>query len=183
MTDIPIESMTPAQAGEALAKMAEAYHGTPPTDPKTPTEAQARLDALTKNKDWGDKLTAGDVTTRREFTSLTEMAAKAEHRLDNVLAGKVEPELMELTSAEHPLSTRNLASVVESFREMGLSDGTIKQAIEGGTVSKEEHGQAKQAMALLMSDAEWSKRLLSGDWSAKRDLQLLSIILNSQVGQ
>jgi len=161
--------------------MAEAYHGTPPSDPKTPAEARARLDALTKNQEWGTKYLSGDVEARREFVSLTEMAAQAEHRLDNVLAGKAEPQLIELTSSEHPLSTRNLASAVEGLRESGLSDDVIRQAIAGRPVSAEERRAVEQFRAMRLSNGDWAKKLLAGDHDAGRELTLMSIVLSSEV--
>jgi hypothetical protein len=182
MADVDPTTLTPEQATAELARLTEQFRGTPPSaSPATPAEAQARLDALTRNKDWGEKYLSGNIEARREFASLTEMAAQAEYRLDNVLAGKVEPELMELTSSEHPLSTRNLSSAVESLREFGLSDDVIRQAVTGRPVSAEERRAVEQFRAMRLSNGDWAKKLLAGDHDARRELTLMSIVLSSEV--
>jgi hypothetical protein len=182
MTDTPeSENMTAVQAPAKLAELTAAFHGTSGATPTTPAEAKARLAALSKDPKWRGDYLAGNVEARQEFGSLTEMAAQAESRLDDVLAGRGEATMMEVTTPEHPLTTRELAAAVASLREDGLSDATIRQVINGEPVSREEQRIAEQAIARLMGDKEWTAKLMAGGVAERRDFQLLCIIKNSPV--
>jgi hypothetical protein len=174
--------MTPEQATQALTDMGAAFRGAEPSaTPTTPAEANARLASLSTNKEWRDKYFGGNVEARREFSTLTEMAAAADDRIDSVMAGNTEAPLMELTTDEHPLTTRDLASAVEGLRESGLTDEIIRELFSGRKVSAEEQRLVEQFKVKRTSDAAWRQRLLSGDHEANRELTLMSMILSSEV--
>jgi hypothetical protein len=146
----------------------------------TPADAAAKLATLTEDKAWGARLFNGDVATRREFDSLTAMAATAGGRLDAVLTG-AEPPSIEMTDEDHPMTSRDMATVVGWLREDGVSDATIRQIAEGQPVSKEEHRIAEQALSRCIGDKEWTKKLMGGDVGTLRDHRLLLAIINSPV--
>jgi len=175
-------SMTPAEAGAKLNEMAVALRGPGASaDPKTPSEARRRLTELTADKQWSEDFTAGKVEARREFEGLTKMAAQADDRLENVLAGKAEPGLMEVTNAENPLTTRDLAGAIADLREAGLRDQTIKEIFEGTKMPAEIRRRCEQLKAKKMGDAEWTRKLLAGDHEAKRELTLISAVLSADI--
>src|SRR5262245_19763021 len=95
--DTPIHELSPQQATARLAALQadwDARNAPPPTDkPATPMEARARLNTLTADKDWTAKLEQGDVEVRKEFTTLTELAADLApaDRLDAAMRGEVGP--------------------------------------------------------------------------------------------
>jgi len=84
----------------------------------TPADAAAKLASLRDDKAWGARLYNGDVATRREFDSLSAMAATAGGRLDAVLAGAAPP-MVEMTDEDHPMTSRDMATVVGWLREDG----------------------------------------------------------------
>jgi hypothetical protein len=122
MPDTPdVTALTPEQAGAELARLTTEFKGSsPPASPTTPAKAKAKMHANAQNAEWRDKFLAGDVAARKEFDALTKMQADADDRVENVLSGKTESQFMEITTPEHPLSTRDLASAVETLREMGI---------------------------------------------------------------
>jgi hypothetical protein len=182
MTDTDISALTPEQATAELARLTAEFKGLgPPATATTPAEAQARMDALTQNQEWRDKLFAGDVATRSEFDTLTKLQADAADRVANVMAGKTEPPVMEMTTPEHPLSTHDLASSVETLREAGIGDEAIRQALNGDPVSAEERRQVEHFKTARFGDEEWRRALLSGDHEARRELALMSIVLGAEV--
>ena len=100
MTDTPPDAfaMSGAEAGAALAKMTAEFRGAPPSDkPTTPAKAQSRLNQLTADKAWADRLAKGDVAARREFTELTAQVANSAGPL-----GGTELEVVELDFRSKP---------------------------------------------------------------------------------
>jgi|SRR6185437_128602 len=172
--------LTPEQATAKLAELTAAFHGTP-DKPTTPAEAKARLDALSKDPKWRGDYLAGNGEARREFGSLTEMVARAESRIDEVMNGTGPAPMMEVTTPEHPFTTAELRSAVDGLREIGLGDDVIRQVLEDYEVSPEERRAVENLRRDRMADAEWTKKLLAGDHKAKRELTLMSIVLSSKV--
>jgi hypothetical protein len=167
-----------------LEAISAALHPAPPASPTTPTEARARLDHLTTDKQWAAKFEAGDADTRREFDTLTALVAEARpgDRLDDVLAGTATLPLIETVTAGQ-LPTIKLMSAVDGLREAGISGDAIRQAVNGVKVSRIEYEAGKQLHAQRVSDAEWRKRLLAGDASARREMTLMSIVLSSEIAE
>src|SRR5438105_4388343 len=110
--------------------------------PNTGTQdAGAKLDALTKDPQWGAKLISGDGAALREFHDLTQAKAggAGASKLDNVLSGRVsassaEVPIFEFTTGGE-LSTQNTVTVVEALKELGLSDAVIREAFNSPKVS------------------------------------------------
>ena len=139
-TDAPapvdVSEMTPDQATAYLAVMDAKLHPPPPINPTTPAEARARLDALISDKQWGANWVAGHRAEANEYARLSELANQADPVSDAINNNTTpEPNLIE-TLGPNELSTRNLASTVEMFRDAGLTDDVINQAMRGGEVSR-----------------------------------------------
>src|SRR5262249_1369323 len=177
MSDPDAFSLTPEQATQALADRAAEFRGPPPSaNPTTPAEATARLDALRGDRDFYDKLMSGNADTRREFDRLNELASR-DNRLDAAMSENPEFPMMETTDAEHPLTTRELASVVESFREAGLANDVIKDVLEGKPVSAEERQAVQRFKNMRFGDSDWVRKLQACDHEAKREHLLMSSVL------
>jgi hypothetical protein len=176
-TSDEIAAMTPEQATHALAEMSTALREKIPTgSPSTVAEARAQIEKLSLAK-----LEAGDVEANRQFKDLTKMLAESENRLDAALSDKPQPQFMEVTSPEHPLTTRDMMSAVEGLREAGLRDEVIRDLFAGRKVSAEERRLVEQFEAKRKGDASWRARVLANDHEAVRELTLMSIVLSSEV--
>ena len=145
----------------------------------TPSEASERLTARSADKGWRSKVLAGNGPEVQEFQALSAKRDEAS-RIDAALSG-AEPAGIEMTSDENPLTVRQMATAAGWLREDGLSDATVRQVLEGGPVSKEEHRVAEQTLSRLMGDKQWAAKLMGGDIGAQRDHRLLHIIINSPI--
>jgi hypothetical protein len=172
--------MTPAEAGAALAKMQADASPPPPLVPATAADARARLDILSKDKGWADRLFAGDVTANREFKDLTALAGSADDTAE-AIAGTTSPQPLFETTTGGQLPRRHVNEIVASMREAGLSDGAIGEALNGGKVTRAEMAAAKAFKNMRHGDAEWVKRFLAGSYAERRENMLLSIILTSEI--
>ena len=161
--------MTPDQATAYLAVMDAKLHPLPPLNPTTPSEARARLDALVSDKHWGANWVAGHRAEAAEYARLSELANQADEVKDAIAGTTPEPNLIE-TLGPNELSTRNLASVVDTFRDAGLTDEVINQAVRGGEVSRAEYMAAKAMKSARLGDEAWSRRWLAGGWSEQREM-------------
>src|SRR5262245_10275350 len=147
-----ISTMTPAEAGAFLERKSVEYQRStaPPEKPSNSAEAQARLDHLVGDREWGKKLEAGDAEVNKEFHALTALAAEAQpgDRLEAVLAGQRHNSAMIEVVRDGELSTSKLASAVDGLREAGISDpAVIKQAIAGTPVTRAEVDATRQLKA------------------------------------
>ena len=173
--------LTPEQATQALADMTANFHGSPPTaTPTTPAEAHARIAAVAKDKSYYDKLTAGDVDTRREWSLLQELASRGD-QIEAAMSDAPIPEI-EITNSERPIPTRNLRSAVEWLRDDGIRDEVTREFLSGRQISPEERAAVEQFQKTEMhGDAEWVKRFLNGGQKEKRQQTLASIVLASEI--
>jgi hypothetical protein len=188
VTDIPIHEMSPEQATAALASLQREWDAhnaaaAPPDKPTTAIEARAKLDTLTANKSWADKLEKGDVEVQKEFKTLTALAADLQpgDQLDRV-AGTAERPMIE-TITDGQLSTGKLMSAVDGLREVGINDEAIKEAINGGRNSAVIHRATQELKAKLFGDQAWVKRYLEGGQAERRQATLISIILSGEVAE
>jgi hypothetical protein len=151
-----------------------------PVPPSPVAAARAALDGFVNNKEWAAKYFAGDVQARQQFADLTTAIANAGDDVDAAIAGTATPPGMEvLTDGELPFRAR--MAVVEQMRTAGLNDATIAEAMKGEAVTKQEVEMARQRQAMRHSDKDWVAKLLAGDWQARKEQLLLSIILTNPV--
>jgi hypothetical protein len=108
---------------------------------------------------------------------LTKLQAEAETRTEKVINGSAAPQTFELTTPEHPLSTRDLMTAGEWLQQVGIEkDSTLfRSALEGGGVTQKDYELALIARDRLTSHAGWSRALLQGNKSAAADLWVLNI--------
>ena len=173
MTDTPTSAPT-APAAPAPVDPA-------PLAPATPAEARARIDSLTSNKEWSARWLAGGIPEHRQYQQLAELADGLDEVSEAIAGTTPEPNLIQ-TLGPNELSTRNLASVVDTFRDAGLSDDVVNMALRGGEVSevsRTEYMGAKALKSARLGDEAWVARWLKGGWSEQREMLHINTILTS----
>jgi hypothetical protein len=190
MTDTPAApapvdpwSMTPDQATAALAAMNAVVNPPPPLIPQDAQDARATLERLSRDKSWADSLFNGNVETRKQFDELVAKAAGGDD-VGDAVAGIVEPAVpLFETTANGELPRRHVEGTIAALRDAGLSDGAIEQAVNLPPISRTEFMAAQAFQAKLHGTAEWRSKLLSGDYEATRQHNLLSILLSSPIAE
>jgi hypothetical protein len=149
--------------------------------PSPADQATSKLAELQADPAWRSKLIAGNGPAVKEFSEL--MAAKsaepAGDRISKILDGSVEIPLLELTNGG--LTTRKVVDFVAGLREQGIGDAAIRQVLEENGVSQAEHNMAKQVRADRLANVDFTKKWLSGDREAGREMMLLNIIVSAGV--
>jgi hypothetical protein len=182
MTTDQILALTPEQAG-ALKAMDRAIHPPPSVVPQDAQDARAQLDLLSRNASWAESLFKGNVETRKQFDALVAKAAAGDDTGD-MLAGIVEPTLPLIeTVAEGELPRRAVEATISGLRDSGLTDASIEQAINLPPISRAEHAAAVAFQARCHGSAEWRSKLLSGDYEATRQHNLLAVLLSSPIAE
>src|SRR5258705_11280875 len=156
MADDDFVPLTVEQITAALAPGGDGK--TPPADlaamlavkppvvaPATPAEAQARLDGLTKDREWSAKFLAGDPKALKDFKELTAKASE-EHDVTNPSDAPFQ------TTMNGELPPRAVASWVGGMRELGVPDGAISEVLEGKQFSAEQAAKPKHWKARQMRD-------------------------------
>jgi hypothetical protein len=178
---VDVWSMTPAEVAPKLAGMDAAIHPPPPLIPQDAQDARMQLDLLSRNASWAESLLKGNVETRKQFDELVAKAAGGDDTADMV-ANIVEltPPLFE-TTANGELPRRHVEGTIAALRDAGLSDGAIEQAVNLPPISRTEFMAAQAFQAKLHGTAEWRSKLLSGDYEATRQHNLLCVLLRSPI--
>jgi hypothetical protein len=178
---VDVWSMTPAEVAAKLAGMDAAIHPPPPLIPQDAQDARMQLDLLSRNASWAESLLKGNVETRKQFDELVAKAAGGDDTADMV-ANIVEltPPLFE-TTANGELPRRHVEGTIAALRDAGLSDGAIEQAVNLPPISRTEFMAAQAFQAKLHGTVEWRSKLLSGDYEATRQHNLLCVLLSSPI--
>lgn len=138
----------------------------PNAAPLSVSEADAQITRMTTDKAFRDRLLSGDVEARAAWKRASEAKANGSET-DALLDGTVQG--------------RDALGTVENFRNLGLTDAAIRQALDGTPVSKSEYRMAKVIKAEKLSDREFTKKWSAGDVAASREMLLLNIILTNGV--
>jgi len=176
-------SLSAEQAGNELAKMAAVASPPPPMmAPATAADARGRLDTLSRDKGWATRLLAGDVQANREFADLNKLAASADDTAEAIAGTATEAStpIFETTTGGQ-LPRRHVEQAIQQMREGGLRDEVIQQAFELPPITRADATMTKALQSKRHGDAEWVKRLMAGDYEARREHVLMSIILASPV--
>ena len=189
MTDTPAApsvdpwSMTPEQATAALTAMDAAIHPRPSVVPVDAQDARVTLDLLSRNPGWAESLFRGDLATRKQFDELVAKAAGGDD-IGDAIANIVEPvtPLFE-TTANGELPRRHVEGTIAGLRDAGLNDASIEQAVNLPPISRSEFMAAQAFQARLHGTQEWRSKLLSGDYEATRQHNLLCVLLSSPIAE
>jgi hypothetical protein len=150
------------------APIAPAADPAPP--PSTPAEAATRLNQLRADSTWTSALLRGLPAQTREWHSLHELVDQGSDT-DVALSGA----LPEMPSLE----LREMAGVADMLKSIGFTPLSIRETLEGRPASQAEVDMATKWKADHFSNAEWVKRLFSGDVEARRHLLTANVILSS----
>jgi len=144
-----------------------------PAAPANSTEASAKLSTLTADKDWGDRLMAGDANATREFHELTTMIAEGGDNVDQAIAGIVPGDIPDSDQ-------KRMTETAAWMRKRGLSDGVIRQTLTDYEVSPEEFRAVEAWKAQKMRSPEFTKAFLAGEPDAVREMLLADVVLSSK---
>jgi hypothetical protein len=125
----------------------------------------------------------GNVATRKQFDELVAKAAGGDD-VGDALAGVVElaVPLFE-TTANGELPRRHVEGTIAALRDAGLNDESISQAVNLPPISRAEFMAAQALQAKCHGTAEWRSKLLSGDYEATRQHNLLCVLLSSPIAE
>ena len=183
LTTDQIHSLTPEQAGATLKAMDAAIHPPPSVVPQDAQDARAQLDLLSRNASWAESLFKGNVETRKQFDELAAKAAAGD-AVGDAVAGIVEPAVpLFETTANGELPRRHVEGAIASLRDAGLNDASIEQAVSLPPISRAEFMQAQALKSRLYGTAEFRSKLLTGDYEATRQHNLLCVLLSSPIAE
>jgi hypothetical protein len=174
-------SMTPDQASAEIARMDRESRPAPTLTPMDSQDARVALDALSKNPSWAEALFRGDVQTRRQFDELVAKAADSDP-VGDAIANIVEPAVpLFETTMDGQLPRRHVEGTISALRDGGLDNASIEQAVNLPPISRAELMAAQALKSKLHGTAEWRSKLLSGDYEATRQHNLLAVLLSSPI--
>jgi hypothetical protein len=85
------------------------------------------------------------------------------------------------TVFENELPAAATRAAVDQLRDAGFSAKAVEEMFNGKKATRAEHEMAKAFQKSRTSDPEWTRRLLSGDYEAQRELLLCSAVLSAEV--
>jgi hypothetical protein len=180
---VNVWSMTPEMATAEIARLDRESRPALTLTPIDAQDARVTLDVLSKNPSWAEALFRGDVATRKQFDELVAKAADADQVADAV-AGIVEPAVpLFETTVNGELPRRHVEGAIAAMRDSGLNDESISQAVTLPPISRTEFLQAQALKSKLHGTAEWRSKLLSGDYEATRQHNLLAVLLSSPIAE
>lgn len=179
-SDAAILDGSPAAATAALVEMTAKFNSVPAPPAAGALGARAQLDALSASPEWRAKFFGGDQGARKEFSTLTAQIAAGNPTAEAISAAPnpEEPFRIEVTIGNE-LNSRGRADAVAGLREIGLDDATVAQALDGAPVTAAERAMAQRYKDMRLGDADFTRRYLAGEWSARREMSLLAAILSS----
>jgi hypothetical protein len=174
-----IWSMTPDEAGAVLAERAADFHApAAPLVPSNPNEARARLAQLTASAEWARRLMSGDIEARREFQSLSEMAAAGE-AVDALSDTSPQP-IIETTIGSEAVKRQDLISAAADLHSVWgpEGDGAIRELLDQNTVLPADFvADARVWKTQALNDPTFCEMLLRGDLWAVQRMTLFNAII------
>jgi hypothetical protein len=147
----------------------------PPAGPTTAAAAATKLAELRSNPAWGAKVLAQDPSTLSEFHSLAKLVAQSDP-IDIVMSGEAAG--LPNTGFNGQPSLAATAKEIPALREAGLSDGVIRELLEGRESTTEELSAVRKFQAMRHSDKSWVDRYLKGDFDAVREARLIAAVVS-----
>src|SRR5262249_45774712 len=149
---------TSQEATAELARLTEAYRGSPlPTTPTTGAEAARLLESRMADPKWAERVTKGDGPAVAEFNKLSEQARSGDAR-PNMLV-----ETVDAISDPNALPRAGYETMMEGLRESGLhqeSELFIRDLDAGKPTKLPTAGDGaacRQALDRLMKDPEFAR--------------------------
>jgi hypothetical protein len=162
--------MTEAAATPPAAPAAPA----PPAAPATSQQAAARLAELRETPEWGAKVLAQDAGALSEFHALSKLVSQSDP-IDIIMSGEAAG--LPNTGYNGQPSLSATAKEIPALKESGLSEGVIRELLQGRESTPEEVAAVRKFQTMRHSDKSWVDRLLKGEYEAAREQRLCSIVL------
>jgi hypothetical protein len=143
-----------------------------PAPPANAAEAATRLDQLKQDPKWTEALMRGGPEETRTFHSLHELISNGDS-IDQAIAGVMQP------GGIQDSGHMEMMGAAEMLKGMGFTPLMIRETLSGKAATQAEVDVAKKWKADNFSNAEYLKRLFSGDFQARREMLTANIILNS----
>jgi len=174
-----VTDMTLGEMIAAHSQPAPPPYVAPPPAPVIPTnaaEAVARLNELKGTAEWRDQYLSGSSSHAKELRALEAVINNGDHPdVDRAMAGISEPGGIQSSNHVEMIAT------AEMLRELGASEGVIRQTLNNDPVTQQEHDAVARLKRAKMADAEWSKKLFAGDRSVRLEMVLADIVLSSRI--
>jgi hypothetical protein len=130
---------------------------------------------LRDDKSWGDKVLSQDAAALKEFHELSQMASQAD-AVDLIMSGQAES--LPNTGHNGQPSLAATAREIPALREAGISDGAIRELLEGRESTADELSAVRKFQAMRHSDRSWVDRYLKGEFDAVREARLIASVLS-----
>jgi hypothetical protein len=131
---------------------------TPDTWSLTPDQATAAL---------------AELHTVYKATQPVDPQAELKAAADQNLAAAMSGTLPDVRSSEQRL----MQSTASWLRELEFPDPVIEQALSGRPVPQKEFDMVKAHREKMLTNADWTKKLLAGDLKARQQLTAMNIII------
>jgi hypothetical protein len=173
-------------AGDAaMARLTEEFNNSPN---QRIARDEAELSRLQSDPFHLNQKAAGNrVAEAQESAIQSRLAvAKAEaaklhgsNRIERALTTDATSDPLFDSTVDGELSMTALRSQIADYRELGLNDIQINQAVNGAKYHRVTIDAARQLYEQRMSDPEWTRKLAAGDKLVKREHALIGICLNA----
>jgi hypothetical protein len=163
-------SMTPQQAGAALAAMKASY--APAPDPNSPAGARAALQTKFNDPEWYTRFAGGSSEARVEFNQLLERG-KAD-RTDTIIAGTAEVRPGETVTGGQ-LSTNDAMQASAALLGAGVTPAQIKSLLNNEPLSRADYETVMQVKRTKLGDPNFVKAYLAGGAEEQRVMNLIGI--------
>jgi hypothetical protein len=174
-------------ADQQMAELIEQFHSSPE---QRLARDRAEIERLQNDPYFMNKRVAGDAGAEAQETALQARIAIAEaevaklhgpNRIEHALTTDpaTDPLSDSTDGSASELPMRALRSQIEEFRSLGLTDAGINAAVNGGKETRASIADAKWIYDELMADEMWVAKLTAGNREARKQLALLSIVMNA----
>jgi len=185
--DAAERAATKTAADAAMARLTEEFHNSPE---QRIVRDQAELDRLQSDPFHMNARAAGNRAAEAQESAVQSRlaVAKAEaeklhgdNRIEHVLStdGTSDPLFDGTANGELPMQA--LRSQVADYRELGLSDETIRQTYAGARYPRHVVAWGQKLFEEKMADPAWVERLARGDKLARKESICMDIIRNATV--
>ncbi len=151
----------------------------------TPQQATAKLEELTGNAEWTERLLRPGSTSlspeRKLFDQLIEKKYEADRTGRLLSDAPIEPQIGALNRGG--ISDQHARDAIGALRDLGISDGSIQELFDDVKYPADVVAAAEQMYREKTREEGWVDLLLSGDPVAQRELILLTQILRVNRGE
>jgi hypothetical protein len=165
-------SLSPVEAEAHLAALKKAYDAknAPPPDAvesklSDPAFRDAYLAGASAQKTEIDALVAGKINPSGVVALV-----------DAALTGELSSSGLLHANSRDGVSPANLISAVQAFRDVGVSDGALRELLTGQKTDRETYAAVEQLRADLLRDSEWKAKWLAGDEQCRLQAALFGIV-------